>query len=92
MISFSVFSSSSVSPFSELTVRDLDRFTTRDKFVSAPSSMVPTLLYTSKEHSNRESKKIFVSWFSSSSKAPNPSVSIISTGLVLSLSLGEKNT
>jgi hypothetical protein len=61
---------------------------TSERFVNAPSSIEPTLLKTSRLQSNNASKKIFVSWFSSSSKAPKPSVSIIIIGVSWSLSVG----
>ena len=76
-------SGSSYSPSSTLTVLVLffliwicfDRLTMRDKLCSADSSMVPIELYTKYELSNKASKKILVSWFLSSLKAPIPSES-----------------
>jgi hypothetical protein len=46
--------------------------------------MLPTELKTIIEESNNASRKMRVSWFSSASKAPSPSVSINNTGIALS--------
>jgi len=73
--------------FALLDLRDFDRLTTSERLLSAVSSIGPMLLYMSSEQSNNASKKIFVSWFCSSSKAPRPSVSMMIIGISFSSSV-----
>lgn len=61
---------------------------TRDRLVSAFSSIDPTLLKTSRLQRSKASRNILVSWFSSSSNAPSPSVSMIIIGVSRSVSVG----
>lgn len=72
-------SGSQSSRTSDFIWSSFDRLMISDKLFSAFSSIVPMLLYRKNELSRRANKKILVSWFSSSSNAPIPSLSMIST-------------
>lgn len=55
---------------------EMNILTISDRLLIAFSSIVPILLYMKYEHSSKAIKNIFVSWLSSSSNAPIPSLSM----------------
>lgn len=72
-------SGSQSSKTSDFIWSSFDKFMIKDKLFRAFSSIVPILLYKKNELNSRARRKILVSWFSSSSNAPIPSLSMIST-------------
>ena len=60
----------------DLICNSFDKLMIRLRLLRADSSIVPIELYMKKDESSKASKKILVSWFSSSSNAPIPSLSI----------------
>lgn len=68
--------SQSSSSYPDLICNSLDKLMIKLSVFSAFSSIVPMLLYRNELERSKASRKILVSWFSSSSNAPMPSLSI----------------